>query len=68
MLLGARAGLSLHVHQSALKFALDLKPSVAVAMHGNPVQLNKFKGLVEKDMPDTTVKIPEKSEVETVAL
>ena len=48
--------------------ALDLKPSVAVAMHGNPAQLNKFKGLVEKDMPDTTVIIPEKFEVETVAL
>ena len=54
--------------ESALKFALDLKPSVAVAMHGNPAQLNKFKGLVEKDMPDTTVIIPEKYEVETVVL
>jgi len=54
--------------ESALKFALDLKPSVAVAMHGNLAQLNKFKGLVEKDIPDTTVIIPEKYEVETVIL
>ena len=54
--------------QSALKFALDLRPSVAVAMHGNTAQLNKFKGLVEKDIPDTTVIIPEKFEVETIFL
>jgi len=47
---------------------MDLKPSIAVAMHGNAAQLNEFKDLVEKDMPDTTVIIPEKIEVETVVL
>ncbi len=54
--------------QSALKFALDLKSRVAVAMHGNPAQLKKFKGLVEKDMPDTTVIIPERYKTETILI
>lgn len=46
--------------ESALRFAQDLKPSVVVAMHGSPDQLAKFKRLIEKDMPDTTIIIPER--------
>ena len=54
--------------ESALKFTIDLKPSVAVAMHGKPAQMNRFKDLVKKDIPNTTVIIPKKYDVETVAL
>ena len=54
--------------ESALKFTLDLKPHVAVAMHGKLAQMNKFKTLVKKELPDTTVIIPEKNKTETVLI
>lgn len=54
--------------ESALKFTLDLKPRVAVAMHGKLAQMNKFKTLVKKELPDTTVIIPEKNKTETVLI
>jgi L-ascorbate metabolism protein UlaG (beta-lactamase superfamily) len=52
--------------ESALKFILDLKPRATVAMHGKMAQMNKFKTLVTKELPDTTVIIPEKNKIETV--
>jgi len=52
--------------ESALRFTLDLKPRVAVAMHGRPVQMNEFKTLVNKELPETTVIIPERYIIETV--
>ncbi len=54
--------------ESALKFSVDLKPSVAVAMHGRLAQMNKFKTLLKKELPDTTVIIPEKNKTETVQI
>jgi len=54
--------------ESALKFTLDLKPRVAVAMHGKLAQMNKFKTLVKKGLLDTTVIIPEKNKTETVLI
>lgn len=54
--------------ESALKFALDLKPRVAIAMHGRLAQMSKFKMLVKKELPDTTVIIPEKNKIETVLI
>ena len=54
--------------ESALKFILDLKPHAAVAMHGKVAQMNKFKTLVKKELPDTTVIIPEKNKIETVPI
>lgn len=54
--------------ESALEFALDLKPHVAVAMHGRPAQMNKFKTLIKKELPDVTVIIPEKNKTETALI
>ncbi|UCF58992.1 MAG: MBL fold metallo-hydrolase [Candidatus Bathyarchaeota archaeon] len=54
--------------ESALKFTLDLKPRVAVAMHGKLAQMNKFKTLVKKEQPDTTIIIPEKNKPETILI
>jgi L-ascorbate metabolism protein UlaG (beta-lactamase superfamily) len=54
--------------ESALKFALDLKPHVAVAMHGRPAQMNKFKTLIKKELPGVTVIIPRKNKTETVII
>jgi L-ascorbate metabolism protein UlaG (beta-lactamase superfamily) len=52
--------------ESALDFALDLCPRVAVAMHGHKAQLAKFKSLVAKKLPNTRVVIPEKFQPETL--
>ena len=54
--------------ENALSFTLDLKPKVAVAMHGTPTQMNKYKKIVEKRMPDTSVIIPKKYEPKKVTL
>jgi L-ascorbate metabolism protein UlaG (beta-lactamase superfamily) len=54
--------------ESALRFTLDLKPRVAVAMHGKLAQMNEFKALVEKDLPGTTVIIPETNKIEAVLI
>ena len=39
--------------------AFDLEPTVAVAVHGKVKQKEKMKQLVEKELPNTTVVIPE---------
>lgn len=54
--------------ESAVKFILDLKSHTAVAMHGKVAQMSKFKTLVKKELPDTTVIIPEKNKIETVPI
>lgn len=54
--------------ESALKFANDLKPAVAVAMHGSPAQLDRFKELVEQELSDTEVIIPKQFKIETVII
>ena len=47
----------------ALAMAMDTKPTFAVAVHGSKVQRRKFKGLVERELPDTTVVIPQENEL-----
>ncbi len=42
----------------ALAMAMDMKPTFAVAVHGDDEQHQKFKDLVEYEVPDTTVVIP----------
>lgn len=54
--------------ESALRFARDLQPKLAVAMHGTPAQLSRFKELAEKELPGTSVVIPEKFETYTADL
>ncbi|MFX1504759.1 MAG: MBL fold metallo-hydrolase [Promethearchaeota archaeon] len=44
--------------ENALKMALDVNPKVVVTMHGNQDQMQKFKALVLKEMPDLNVIIP----------
>lgn len=54
--------------ESALRLALDLEPHVAVAMHGKLAQMDKFKALVKKELPETTVIIPKKNKMETASV
>lgn len=42
----------------ALAMVMDMKPNFAVAVHGDDGQHKKFKSLVERELPDTTVVIP----------
>ena len=49
--------------EKGLKMALDVKPTIAVATHGTNPQMEKFKALVLKELPDTQVIIPEKNEI-----
>ena len=52
--------------ENALKFVRDIKPTIAVAMHGTPAQMNKFKDLFDKNTSETAVIIPKEYKVETV--
>ncbi|UCG45888.1 MAG: MBL fold metallo-hydrolase [Candidatus Bathyarchaeota archaeon] len=52
--------------ENALKFVRDLKPIIAVAMHGTQLQMIKFRKLVEKDTVETSVIIPKEYKIETV--
>lgn len=54
--------------ESALRFALDLKPSVVIAMHGRQAQMQKLKTLIKEEMLDTTVIIPEENKAETIVI
>ena len=47
----------------ALAMAMDLKPTFAVAVHGQDEQNQTFKRLVEHKLPDTTVVIPRVNEL-----
>lgn len=47
----------------ALAMAMDTKPTFAVAVHGDKKQRKKFKDLVEHELPDTTVVIPQENEL-----
>ncbi|MFX0171941.1 MAG: MBL fold metallo-hydrolase [Candidatus Hodarchaeota archaeon] len=49
--------------ENALKMALDIKPRTIVAMHGRQVQMEKFKAIAKKKMPNVTVVIPKQNEV-----
>lgn len=52
----------------ALKMALDLRPKVAVAIHGSTSQNREFEKVVKEKMADTAVIIPGPYQPEKVAL
>lgn len=45
--------------EKAFKMVMDLKPSVAVAIHGSAGQSKEFEAKVKETMPDTIVMIPQ---------
>ena len=49
--------------EKGLKMALDIKPTVTVAMHGTKEQMTKFKVLVAEELPETEVVIPEENKL-----
>jgi len=54
--------------EKALKMAADVRPQVAVAMHGNLAQLKEFRRLVERELPGTRVITPEPCELVRASL
>ena len=54
--------------EKGLKMVLDLKPSIAVAVHGTKSQTQKFSQLVKEKYPETRVVIPEKNVLTQVSL
>ncbi|MFX1538647.1 MAG: MBL fold metallo-hydrolase [Promethearchaeota archaeon] len=48
--------------ENALEMTLDVNPKVVVTMHGNQDQMQKFKTLALKEMPDLNVIIPKMKE------
>ena len=54
--------------KKAFKMARDLKPQVAVAIHGSPSQNEKFKKKIEADLAATSVVIPNYSEPVSITL
>lgn len=53
---------------NALKMALDINPKVIVTTHGNQGQMQKFKTLALKEMPDLNVIIPKIKELIKITL
>jgi L-ascorbate metabolism protein UlaG (beta-lactamase superfamily) len=47
----------------ALAMAMDIRPTFAIAIHGDDKQRQKFKDLVEYELPDTQVIIPHVNEL-----
>jgi L-ascorbate metabolism protein UlaG (beta-lactamase superfamily) len=47
----------------ALAMAMDTKPTFAVAVHGTDEQRQKFKDLVQRELPETTAIIPRVNEL-----
>lgn len=54
--------------ENALKMALDVKPKVIVTMHGNQDQMQKFKTIAIREMPDLNVIIPKLREPTKITL
>lgn len=54
--------------EDAFKMASELKPSVAVAIHGSAAQSKEFEGKVKEKIPNTTVIIAEPYISKTVTL
>ncbi|MFP3950812.1 MAG: MBL fold metallo-hydrolase [Candidatus Bathyarchaeia archaeon] len=46
--------------KDALRMVLDIRPKIAVAIHGSRGQNNEFEKEVKKQVPETTVIIPER--------
>jgi L-ascorbate metabolism protein UlaG (beta-lactamase superfamily) len=47
----------------ALAMAMDLQPKVAVACHGTDKQTKRFRGLIERELPNCEVIIPKRLDV-----
>jgi len=54
--------------EAALRMALDVRPKVAVAMCGSGAQSREFEEGVKRQMPETTVIIPERYRSKKVTL
>ena len=54
--------------ENALEMALDINPKVVVPMHGNQDQMQKFKTLVSKEIPNIKVIIPKIKEPIKISL
>lgn len=54
--------------EKALQMARDISPKVIVAMHGTQAQIRKFGKIIEKEMPNTAVMIPEPLELMKISL
>ncbi|MFX1282459.1 MAG: MBL fold metallo-hydrolase [Promethearchaeota archaeon] len=54
--------------ENALKMTLDIRPKAVVTMHGNQNEMQKFKALAIKEMPDLNVVIPKKKELMKITL
>lgn len=54
--------------KDALRMALDSRPKVAVAIHGSKGQSKEFEKGMKKQMPETTVIVPERYKSIKVAL
>jgi L-ascorbate metabolism protein UlaG (beta-lactamase superfamily) len=53
--------------KNALNMVLDVRPQAVVAMHGNQKQLREFRRLVERQMPETEIILPEPCELVRVS-
>jgi L-ascorbate metabolism protein UlaG (beta-lactamase superfamily) len=54
--------------EKGLKMAMDLKPSVVIAVHGTKRETKKFSQLVKKSLPETEVIIPEKNKITSFSM
>lgn len=54
--------------RDAYKMVIDLKPKIAIPIHGSTTQHNEFKKLVEKDIPEIKVEIIEKGKIYTLKI
>ncbi|MFX0182585.1 MAG: MBL fold metallo-hydrolase [Candidatus Hodarchaeota archaeon] len=54
--------------EEGLKMVMDVQSQVAVAMHGTTKQMQEFKHLVEKNMPECSVIIPEKGKITKILI
>ena len=49
--------------EDALKMALDLKPKILIAVHGNREQMEKFKKMIEDNIPKAIVFTPRRGDI-----
>ena len=54
--------------EKGLKMVLDVKPDIAIAVHGTKSQTKKFSRLVKESIPETNVVIPEKNVITQISV
>ena len=54
--------------ENAFKMATDIKPKVAVAIHGSEKQKLEFQNKIQESMPQTSVLIMEQFTTKTISL